>query len=63
MRPEPQASVSAPITPRELKPALIPARFTLRNMPERLEKAGDLWADSWRSRQRIEPALEKLKAR
>jgi bifunctional non-homologous end joining protein LigD len=63
VRPEPQASVSAPITPQELKPALTPARFTLKNMPERLEKAGDLWSDFWRSRQRIEPALERLKAR
>jgi len=61
VRPEPQATVSAPITTQELKPALTPARFTLKNMPERLEKAGDLWADFWRSRQRIEPGLERLK--
>jgi len=63
VRPEPQATVSAPITTQELKPALTPARFTLKNMPERLEKAGDLWADFWRSRQRIEPGLERLKTR
>ena len=62
VRPEPQASVSAPITPQELKPSLTPQRFTLQNMPGRLEKAGDLWADFWRSRQRIEPALGKLKS-
>ncbi len=63
VRPEPQATVSAPVTPQELKDALTPARFTLKNMPERLQKAGDLWADFWQSRQRIEPALTRLGAR
>jgi bifunctional non-homologous end joining protein LigD len=62
VRPEPQATVSAPITVQELRPALTPAQFTLKNMPERIEKAGDLWADFWTSRQRLEPALERLKA-
>ena len=40
---------------------LSPQQFTLKTMPERLKKAGDLWADFWQSRQRIEPALAKLK--
>ncbi len=61
VRPEAQATVSAPIAPQELRPTLSPALFTLRSMPDRLEKAGDLWADFWRSRQRIEPALLRLR--
>ena len=61
VRPEPHATVSAPVLARELKPSLTPERFTLKSMPERLKKAGDLWADFWQSRQRLEPALEKLK--
>jgi len=61
VRPEPQATVSAPVTPQELTAALTPARFTLKTMTERLTKAGDLWAGFWQSRQRIEPALGRLK--
>jgi bifunctional non-homologous end joining protein LigD len=63
VRPEPHATVSAPVSAAELKPALTPERFTLKTMPERIKKAGDLWGDFWRSRQRLEPALAKLKAR
>jgi bifunctional non-homologous end joining protein LigD len=63
VRPEPRATVSAPVLARELKASLTPERFTLKSMPERLKKAGDLWADFWQSRQRLEPAIEKLKRR
>jgi bifunctional non-homologous end joining protein LigD len=62
VRPEPQATVSAPVTPRELESELTPARFTLTTMPERLKDVGDLWSDFWQSRQRIEPALKRLGA-
>lgn len=61
VRPTPHASVSAPITPRELRPALKPERFTIKTMPARLETTGDLWGDFWNSRQRLEPALERLR--
>jgi bifunctional non-homologous end joining protein LigD len=61
VRPEPRATVSAPVSPRELRPSLTPELFTLKTMPERLKKTGDPWADFWQSRQRLEPALEKLK--
>ena len=60
VRPVPAASVSAPISRRELRRTLSPKRFTLANMPARLKKSGDLWADFWRRRQRLEPALEQL---
>jgi bifunctional non-homologous end joining protein LigD len=61
VRPEAQATVSAPVTAEELRPSLAPGQFTLRTMPSRLAKAGDLWADFFRSRQRLEPALAALR--
>jgi bifunctional non-homologous end joining protein LigD len=61
VRPNPDASVSAPIARGELTSSLRPSRFTITSMPERLKKAGDLWADFFHSRQRIEPALEHLR--
>lgn len=62
VRPTPQACVSAPITPGELRPSLKPEQFTIKSIPERLERTGDLWGDFWESRQRIEPALERLRS-
>jgi bifunctional non-homologous end joining protein LigD len=61
VRPEPQATVSTPVSFEEMRPGLRMERFTLKTMPERLKKTGDLWADFWQSRQRIEPALDRLK--
>lgn len=63
VRPEPHATISAPVAVSELKPSLTAERFTLRTMAARIAKAGDLWSDFWRSRHRLEPALEKLKGR
>ncbi|MCW5982341.1 MAG: DNA ligase D [Bryobacteraceae bacterium] len=62
VRPVAAATVSAPISPAELKPSLTPKRFTLSNLPARLEKTGDLWTAFWNHRQRIEPAIERLHA-
>ena len=59
-RPVAAASVSTPISRRELRRTLSPRRFTLANMSARLKKSGDLWADFWKRRQRLEPALEQL---
>jgi bifunctional non-homologous end joining protein LigD len=61
VRPQPRATVSTPVSRTELEASLHPGRFTLQTVPERLDRTGDLWAGFWRSRQRIEPALEKLK--
>ncbi len=60
VRPVAVASVSAPVARRELRRTLSPRRFTLANMAARLKKYGDLWADFWQHRQRLEPALEQL---
>ncbi|HEX4459421.1 MAG TPA: non-homologous end-joining DNA ligase [Polyangia bacterium] len=43
VRPTPHATVSTPVTWDEL-PGVEIADFTLENVPERLEKIGDLWA-------------------
>jgi bifunctional non-homologous end joining protein LigD len=61
VRPLPDAPVSAPITFRELRRTLSPTRFTLATMALRLKRSGDLWAEFWESRQRIEPALDCLR--
>jgi DNA primase len=34
--------------------------FNLKTMVKRVADKGDLWADFWKRRQRIEPAVEKL---
>ena len=61
VRPVPGACVSAPVAPKELRKGLTPQRFTLKSMPARLKKAGDLWADFWKSPQRLEEALLQMR--
>jgi bifunctional non-homologous end joining protein LigD len=56
----PKAPVSAPVEIKELRPTLKADKFNLKSMTGRLKQKGDLWADFWRSRQRIEPALDRL---
>lgn len=56
------APVSAPCTWDEIeKGSVSPASFNLRNMPERLKKAGDLWAEMLRKRRSLTKPIEKLK--
>ncbi|HKX72815.1 MAG TPA: DNA ligase D [Candidatus Saccharimonadales bacterium] len=43
VRPTPDASVSAPLHWHEVTPALKPSDFTIKNMPARIKKYGDLW--------------------
>ena len=54
----PHAPVSAPVSPAELTPGLDPVKWNLKSMQNRLEKTGDLWADFWSKRQRLETLLE-----
>jgi DNA primase len=56
----PQAPASAPITLRELRANLHPDKFNLKSIFARIAGKGDLWADFWKRRQRIEVAVEKL---
>ena len=62
VRPFPQATVSAPVSAQELRRGLKPERFTIKTVPARLEKVGDLWKDFWKCRQPIEPAIKRLRA-
>lgn len=43
MRPTQEATVSAPLRWSEVKKGMRPTDFTVKNMPERLKKYGDLW--------------------
>jgi bifunctional non-homologous end joining protein LigD len=58
----PKAPVSAPVSAKELKANLVPEKFNIQTMPGRLEKVGDLWAEFWEGRLRIEDVMEKLSA-
>ncbi len=43
VRPCPGATVSTPLKWSEVKKGLHPARFTIKTVPKRLDKVGDLW--------------------
>jgi len=63
VRAKPGAPVSAPCTWEEVERGEVnPRTFTLRNMPERLTKVGDLWADMRRRGRSLKPAIKKLGA-
>jgi bifunctional non-homologous end joining protein LigD len=58
------ATVSTPITWKELKPSLDPASFTIRTGPRRLHSLRVVpWKDYWRSRQRLTESMIKAVAR
>src|SRR5437660_267512 len=59
----PQAPVSAPLLPRELRPSLRPATLNIKTVFARLKEKGDLWAGFWKRRQRLEQAIELLSTR
>jgi len=54
----PHAPVSAPVRLAELRAGLKPERWNLRTIRERVEKVGDLWADFWKSRQKLESLFQ-----
>jgi bifunctional non-homologous end joining protein LigD len=56
------APVSAPCTWEEIERGTVdPGTFTLRNMPDRIEKVGDLWADMRRGGRSLKRPFEKLR--
>ncbi len=59
----PQAPVSAPLLPRELRPSLRPETLNINTVLARLKERGDLWGDFWKRRQRLEQAIELLSDR
>jgi len=58
----PKAPVSTPIALSELRQGLRPERLNIKTILPRLKKHGDLWADFFNRRQRLEEAVEKLAA-
>jgi bifunctional non-homologous end joining protein LigD len=59
----PQAPVSTPLLPRELRPNLRPETLNIKTVFARLKEKGDLWGDFWNRRQRLEQAIELLSQR
>ncbi|HET8922125.1 MAG TPA: DNA ligase D [Candidatus Acidoferrum sp.] len=59
----PKAPVSAPILARELKAGLRPETLNMMTVFDRLKDKGNLWSDFWKSRQRLEDAIEALSSR
>lgn len=58
----PKAPVSTPLHPRELRTNLKPESLNIKSILPRLKEKGDLWANLWDSRQRLENAIEMLSA-
>jgi len=56
----PQAPVSCPLLPRELRPSLRPETLNIKTVFARLKEKSDLWGDFWKRRQRLEQAIELL---
>jgi bifunctional non-homologous end joining protein LigD len=62
VRAKPGAPVSAPCTWEEIERGKVaPDTFTLRNMPARLRRVGDLWSDMRRRRRSLKRPIAKLK--
>ena len=59
----PEAPVSTPILPGELRSSLQPANLNIKTIFARLKEKGDLWRDFWKQRQRLERAIEALSSR
>lgn len=53
VRPKPKATVSAPVSWKEVAAGFKLTDFTLQTMPERINKIGDLWADMNKAKQRL----------
>ena len=58
VRPRPKATVSTPVTWREVERGVRIEDFTIRNIPARVAKLGDLWAPLLEKRGRF--SLEKF---
>jgi bifunctional non-homologous end joining protein LigD len=56
----PRAPVSTPLLPTELRTNLKPEKLNIKTVHERLKEKGDLWAEFWKQRQRLEDAINRL---
>ena len=59
----PKAPVSTPLLSRELRSSLRPETLNIETVFARLKEKGDLWGDFWKTRQRLEGAIEALSNR
>jgi len=59
VRPKPEATVSTPVTWKEVERGVEIEDFTMMNVPRRLKKVGDLWEPllDTKARVRLEPFL------
>jgi bifunctional non-homologous end joining protein LigD len=63
VRPKPTAPISAPCTWEEVeKDRVAPRTFTIRNIAERVAKAGDLWSKLHKAPHSLGPSLKKVRA-
>jgi bifunctional non-homologous end joining protein LigD len=62
VRPQPGATVSAPLHWKEVKSGLHPSQFTLHNFPARLEKEGDLFSGILKEKIDLKKCLKNLGA-
>jgi bifunctional non-homologous end joining protein LigD len=53
VRPKPEATVSTPLTWKEVERGVRMADFTVKNVPQRLRKIGDLWKPLLAERGRV----------
>jgi bifunctional non-homologous end joining protein LigD len=56
----PLAPVSTPILAAELTPKLRPQTWNLSSIRRRIDEKGDHWSKFWKSRQKLESAVERL---
>ena len=56
----PHVPVSTPVRTNELDSKLVPEKWNLKSLARRLKKTGDLWANFWKQRQKLEPAVKLL---
>ena len=61
-RAEEHASVSTPLKWNELTDDLEPSDFTIRNVPQRLKRVGDLWAEGMRRVNRLPGIIGEVAA-
>jgi bifunctional non-homologous end joining protein LigD len=56
----PRAPVSTPLLPTELRRNLKPEKLNIKTVHERMQEKGDLWAEFWKQRQKLEGAINRL---
>jgi bifunctional non-homologous end joining protein LigD len=59
-RPSPHAGVSMPVRWEELTEELYPTDFTILNVPDRLDRIGDLWAGILESKRDLGAVLQSM---